>query len=150
MHTTHVIRGDEWLSSVPIHVQLFQMLGFKAPKYAHTATILKNDNGNKRKISKRKDPEASANYYKEIGIPVEAVKEYLLNIANSNFEIWRKQNPDKSIKEFDFQLTKMSVSGALFDMVKLLDIGKMLYLNIQLSRFIMRLMNGLRLTTMNY
>ena len=76
MHTTHVIRGDEWLSSVPIHVQLFQMLGFKAPKYAHTATILKNDNGNKRKISKRKDPEASANYYKEIGIPVEAVKEY--------------------------------------------------------------------------
>ena len=124
MHTTHVIRGDEWLSSVPIHVQLFQMLGFKAPKYAHTATILKNDNGNKRKISKRKDPEASANYYKEIGIPVEAVKEYLLNIANSNFEIWRKQNPDKSIKEFDFQLTKMSVSGALFDMVKLLDIGK--------------------------
>ena len=124
MHTTHVIRGDEWLSSVPIHIQLFQMLGFKAPKYAHTATILKNDNGNKRKISKRKDPEASANYYKEIGIPVEAVKEYLLNIANSNFEIWRKQNPDKLIKEFDFQLTKMSVSGALFDMVKLLDIGK--------------------------
>ncbi len=124
MHTTHVIRGDEWLSSLPIHVQLFQELGFKAPKYAHTATILKNDNGNKRKISKRKDPEASASYYKEVGIPVQAVKEYLLNIANSSFEIWRKQNPEKSIKEFDFQLNKMSVSGALFDMVKLNDIGK--------------------------
>ncbi len=124
MHTTHVTRGDEWLSSLPIHIQLFQALGFKAPKYAHTATILKNDNGNKRKISKRKDPEASASYYKEVGIPVQAVKEYLLNIANSNFEIWRKQNPEKSIKEFDFQLNKMSVSGALFDMVKLNDIGK--------------------------
>ena len=124
MHTTHVIRGDEWLSSLPIHVQLFQELGFKAPKYAHTATILKNDNGNKRKISKRKDPEASASYYKEVGIPVQAVKEYLLNIANSSFEIWRKQNPEKSINEFDFQLNKMSVSGALFDMVKLNDIGK--------------------------
>ena len=124
MHTTHVIRGEEWLSSLPIHVQLFQELGFKAPKYAHTATILKNDNGNKRKISKRKDPEASASYYKEVGIPVQAVKEYLLNIANSSFEIWRKQNPEKSIKEFDFQLNKMSVSGALFDMVKLNDIGK--------------------------
>ena len=124
MHTTHVIRGDEWLSSLPIHVQLFQELGFKAPKYAHTATILKNDNGNKRKISKRKDPEASASYYKEVGIPVQAVKEYLLNIANSSFEIWRKQYPEKSIKEFDFQLNKMSVSGALFDMVKLNDIGK--------------------------
>ena len=110
--------------SLPIHVQLFQELGFKAPKYAHTATILKNDNGNKRKISKRKDPEASASYYKEVGIPVQAVKEYLLNIANSSFEIWRKQNPEKSIKEFDFQLNKMSVSGALFDMVKLNDIGK--------------------------
>ena len=83
-------------------------------------TKLYNDNGNKRKISKRKDPEASADYYKELGIPTEAVKEYLLNIANSNFEIWRKQNPDKSIYDFDFQINKMSVSGALFDMIKLL------------------------------
>ena len=96
----------------------------KPPKYAHTATILKNDNGNKRKISKRKDPEASAGYYREIGIPVNAVKEYLLNIANSTFENWRRANPDKPMEEFDFQLNKMSVSGALFDMVKLLDIGK--------------------------
>ena len=124
MHTTHVIRSDEWLSSVPLHLQLFHELGFKAPKYAHISPIMKNDNGGKRKLSKRKDPEAAVEYYKKEGIPSEAVKEYLLNIANSNFEIWRKQNPDKSIKEFDFQLTKMSVSGALFDMVKLLDIGK--------------------------
>ncbi len=124
MHTTHVTRGDEWLSSVPLHLQLFYEMGFKAPKYAHTPTILKNDNGNKRKISKRKDPEAAVSYYKEEGIPAEAVKEYLLNIANSSFENWKRANPDKSIEDFDFQLNKMSVSGALLDIVKLLDIGK--------------------------
>ena len=124
MRTTLVIRSDEWLSSVPLHLQLFQELGFKAPKYAHISPIMKNDNGNKRKLSKRKDPEAAVTYYKEEGIPVDAVKEYLLNIANSTFENWRRANPDKSLDEFDFQLNKMSVSGALFDMVKLLDIGK--------------------------
>ena len=124
MGTTHVTRGDEWLSSVPLHLQLFQELGFRAPKYAHTPTLLKNDNGNKRKISKRKDAEAAASYYKEEGIPSLAVKEYLMNIANSSFENWRRQNPDKSFDEFDFQLNKMSVSGALFDMVKLLDVSK--------------------------
>ena len=124
MGTTHVLRGDEWLSSVPLHLQLFQELGFKPPKYAHTPTLLKNDNGAKRKISKRKDPEAAATYYEEVGIPSDAVKEYLLNIANSTFENWRRANPDKSIDEFDFQLNKMSVSGALFDMVKLLDVSK--------------------------
>ena len=124
MRTTHVIRGDEWLASVPLHLQLFQELGFKPPKYAHIAPILKNDQGNKRKLSKRKDPESAVSYYKEEGIPVEAVKEYLLNIANSSFENWRRANPDKNIEEFDFKLNKMSVSGALFDMVKLLDIGK--------------------------
>ena len=124
MRTTHVIRSDEWLSSVPLHLQLFHELGFKTPKYAHISPIMKNDNGNKRKLSKRKDPEAAVSYYKEEGIPVEAVKEYLLNIANSTFENWRRANPDKSLDEFDFQLNKMSVSGALFDMVKLLDIGK--------------------------
>ena len=124
MRTTHVIRSDEWLSSVPLHLQLFHELGFKAPKYAHISPIMKNDNGNKRKLSKRKDPEAAVSYYKEEGIPVDAVKEYLLNIANSTFENWRRANPDKQIEEFDFQLNKMSVSGALFDMVKLLDIGK--------------------------
>ena len=117
MHTTHVIRSDEWLSSVPLHLQLFHELGFKAP-------IMKNDNGGKRKLSKRKDPEAAVSYYKEQGIPADAVKEYLLNIANSTFENWRRANPNKPMEEFDFQLNKMSVSGALFDMVKLLDIGK--------------------------
>lgn len=130
MGTTHVIRGDEWLSSVPLHLQLFQELGFKAPKYAHISPIMKNDNGNKRKLSKRKDPEASVCYYEEEGIPESAVKEYLLNIANSTFENWRRANPDKSIDDFDFQLNKMSVSGALFDMVKLLDVSK-----IVISRF---------------
>ena len=124
MHTTHVIRSDEWLSSVPLHLQLFHELGFKAPKYAHISPIMKNDNGGKRKLSKRKDPEAAVSYYKEQGVPTNAVKEYLLNIANSTFENWRRANPDKKMEEFDFQLNKMSVSGALFDMVKLLDIGK--------------------------
>ena len=124
MGTTHVIRGDEWLSSVPLHLQLFHELGWKPPKYVHIAPIMKNDNGNKRKLSKRKDPEAAVSYYAEEGIPQEAVKEYLLNIANSNFENWRRTNQDKSIDEFELQLNKMSVSGALFDMVKLLDVGK--------------------------
>lgn len=124
MRTTHVIRGDEWLSSVPLHLQLFHELGFKAPKYAHIAPIMKNDEGNKRKLSKRKDAEAAVAYYEEEGIPEEAVKEYLLNIANSNFENWRRANPDKPMDEFELQLNKMSVSGALFDMVKLLDVGK--------------------------
>ena len=124
MRTTHVIRADEWLSSVPLHLQLFQELGFKTPKYAHISPIMKNDNGGKRKLSKRKDPEAAVSYYKEQGIPYEAVKEYLLNIANSTFENWRRANPEKDMSEFDFQLNKMSVSGALFDMIKLLDIGK--------------------------
>ena len=124
MRTTHVIRGDEWLSSVPLHLQLFHELGFRAPKYAHIAPIMKNDNGNKRKLSKRKDPEAAVSYYDEMGIPKEAVNEYLLNIANSNFENWRRANKDKSIDEFELKLNKMSVSGALFDIVKLLDVGK--------------------------
>ena len=124
MHTTHVIRGDEWLSSVPLHLQLFHELGFKAPKYAHIAPIMKNDEGNKRKLSKRKDPEAAVSYYAKEGIPADAVKEYLLNIANSTFENWRRANKDKSIDEFTLQLNKMSVSGALFDMIKLLDVSK--------------------------
>ncbi len=124
MGTTHVIRGDEWLSSIPLHLQLFQMLGFQTPKYAHIAPIMKEDEGGKRKLSKRKDPEAAVSYYTEIGVPKEAVVEYLLNIANSNFETWRKQNPNASIEEFELQLNKMSVSGALFDIVKILDIAK--------------------------
>lgn len=124
MGTTHVIRGDEWLPSVPLHLQLFYVLGFKAPKYAHIAPMMKVDGDGKRKLSKRKDPEAAVSYYTEQGIPKQAVKEYLMNIANSNFEIWRKQNPDKAIEEFDLQLNKMGVSGALFDMIKMLDVSK--------------------------
>ncbi len=124
MGTTLVIRGDEWLSSVPLHLQLFQCLGFKAPKYAHIAPIMKEENGAKRKLSKRKDPEAAVSYYAEQGIPTDAVNEYLLNIANSNFEQWRRQNPDAKMEEFELQLNKMSVSGALFDIIKLLDISK--------------------------
>lgn len=124
MRTTHVIRCDEWVSSIPIHLQLFYEMGFKAPKYAHYAPIMKDDEGKKRKISKRKDPEAAVEFYYKEGIPSQSVKEYLLNIANSTFENWRRANPDKSIDEFDFQLNKMSVSGALFDMVKLLDVSK--------------------------
>ena len=124
MGTNLVIRGDEWLPSVPLHLQLFYMLGFKAPKYAHIAPLMKNSENGKRKLSKRSDPEAAVSYYKEEGIPKQSVKEYLMNIANSNFEMWRKQNPDKVLEEFEFDLKKMGVSGALFDMTKMLDVSK--------------------------
>jgi len=126
MGTTIVTRSDEWVASVPLHLQLFQVLGFKVPKYGHTAPLMKLDGDNsKRKLSKRKDPEAAVSYYTEEGIPKEAVKEYLMNIANSNFEIWRKQNPDKDMmKDFTFELNKMGVSGALFDLVKMQDVSK--------------------------
>ena len=124
MGTNMVIRADEWLASVPLHLQLFYVAGFKAPKYAHIAPMMKMDGEGKRKLSKRKDPESAVSYYKEEGIPKQSVLEYLMNIANSNFEIWRKQNPDKSMYEFDFDIKKMSVSGALFDMVKMLDVSK--------------------------
>ena len=124
MRTNMVIRGDEWLASVPLHLQLFYVAGFKAPKYAHIAPMMKTDGDGKRKLSKRKDPESAVSYYKEEGIPKQSVLEYLMNIANSNFEIWRKQNPDKSMYEFNFDIKKMGVSGALFDMVKMLDVSK--------------------------
>ena len=126
MHTTHVTRGDEWLSSVPIHLQLFYVLGFKAPKYAHISPIMIEDSetGGKRKLSKRKDPEAAVSFYAEAGYPAGAVNEYLMTIANSNFEDWRRANKTESIDKFDFKLSKMSKAGALFDMVKLHDISK--------------------------
>ena len=124
MGTTIVTRSDEWVSSIPLHLQLFAMLGFKTPKYAHTAPLMKQDGDSKRKLSKRKDPEAAVSYYTEEGIPKESVKEYLLNIANSNFEGWRKGNKTADLSEFVFDLRKMGVSGALFDMVKLLDVSK--------------------------
>ncbi|MBD7913132.1 MULTISPECIES: glutamate--tRNA ligase [Clostridium] len=124
MRTTHVIRGEEWLSSLPIHVQLFDVLGFDRPNYAHIPTIMKNDNGSKRKLSKRKDAEAAVSYYKEVGYPTESVIEYLLNIINSSYEDWRSENPDADYHEFPVALDKMSKSGALFDIVKLNDVSK--------------------------
>ena len=124
MGTTIVTRSDEWVSSMPLHLQLFSVLGFKAPKYAHTAPLLKQDGDSKRKLSKRKDPEASVSYYTEEGYPKEAVQEYLMNIANSNFEGWRKGNKQADISEFKFDIHKMGVSGALFDMVKMNDVSK--------------------------
>lgn len=124
MRTTHVVRGDEWIASVPIHLQLFKVLGFKPVKYSHVAPIMKEDNGNKRKLSKRKDPEAAVSYYAEAGFPSASVNEYLLTILNSNFEDWRRTNKDASLDTFPFNLKKMSVSGALFDMAKLTDISK--------------------------
>ena len=124
MHTTHVMRGDEWISSVPKHIQLFKLLGFKVPKFAHISPIMKLDNGAKRKISKRKDPEAAVHFFAEQGFPSENVIEYLMTIAASDFEDWRRHNQTASYKDFKFNLKKMSVSGALFDEVKLLDVSK--------------------------
>ena len=124
MRTTHIVRGDEWISSAPIHLQLFRLLGFKVPKYAHVAPIMKEENGGKRKLSKRKDPEAAVTYYAEQGYPQESVNEYMMTLANSNFEDWRRANKDEDISKFPFNLKKMSVSGALFDLVKLTDVSK--------------------------
>ena len=124
MKTTHVIRGDEWLSSVPVHVQLFEYLGFKLPKYAHISPITIEDNGTKRKLSKRKDPEAAISYYHEKGIPNKAVMLYLETVANSNFEMWMSQNKDKDVKEFVLDFKKMPVGGSLFDYDKLMNISK--------------------------
>ena len=124
MRTTHVVRGDEWMSSCPIHLQLFKCLGFRAPKYAHVAPIMKEENGGKRKLSKRKDPEAAVTFYVEQGYPKESVNEYIMTLMNSNFEDWRKTNKDADIDSFPFNLKKMSVSGALFDMVKFNDVSK--------------------------
>lgn len=124
MRTTHVIRGDEWIASVPLHLQLFRVLGFKPPKYAHVSPIMKEDNGGKRKLSKRKDPEAAVHFYAEQGYPADSVQEYLLTIANSDYEEWRRCNADKPRSAFPFNLKKMSVSGALFDLNKLNDVSK--------------------------
>jgi len=125
MRTTHVLRGEEWISSTPVHLQLFDVLGFKAPKYAHLGVVMKVDeDGTRRKLSKRKDPEAAVSYYHEQGIPVEAVKLYLMTIANSNFEGWWDQNPTLGIDDFKFDFKKMSVSGSLFDLEKLINISR--------------------------
>ncbi len=126
MRTTHVIRGEEWISSVPKHIALFKACGFKVPKYAHTPQVMKIDeeDGSKRKLSKRKDPEAAVSYFVEEGFPKESVLEYLLTLLNSNFEDWRRQNPKADIFSFPFNLKKMSSSGCLFDLVKLTDVSK--------------------------
>ncbi len=124
MRTTHVIRGDEWISSLPIHVQLFSSLGFKAPKYAHLSPIMKEEDGKKRKLSKRKDPEAAVSFYHEKGIPVPAVKLYLMTIANTNFEQWYDANKEKGLDDFKFDFKKVSGSGSLFDVDKLYNISK--------------------------
>ena len=134
MRTTHVVRGAEWLPSLPIHVELFEKLGWEAPIYCHTAQLMKRDEeGNKRKLSKRKDPELSLDYYRNQGYHPAAVREYLLTILNSNFEEWRIANPEADIEEFQFTTEKMSTSGALFDLNKLNDISKDVLLRIEAS-----------------
>ena len=119
MHTTTVIRGEEWISSAPIHIELFNTLGFKLPRYAHLPVIMKLDNGNKRKLSKRKDPEASVSHFIEEGFPKEALLVYLMSIANSNFEEWTAENHSFNLDEFKFSFEKMSLDGVLFDQDKL-------------------------------
>ena len=124
MGISFVLRGDEWLSSQPLHIEIFDALGFEQLQYGHISPLMKMDNGGKRKLSKRKDPESAVSYYVENGYPTTAVKEYLLNIANSNFYDWRIQNSDKDILEFDLKLEKFNKAGALFDITKLNDISK--------------------------
>lgn len=124
MHTTHVVRGEEWLPSVPKHIQMFEAFGFTPPNYIHTPLIIKKDGESIRKISKRKDPEASMSYYDELGYPTLAVIESLMTIINSNYEIWHTENPDKSYLDFKFNPQKMSSSGALYDLDKLNNISK--------------------------
>lgn len=131
MRTTHVVRGEEWLPSLPIHVELFEDMGWEPPVYCHTAQLMKiGEEGNKRKLSKRKDPELSLSYYRDMGYHPEAVREYLLTILNSNFEEWRIANPEADIDEFHFTTEKMSNSGALFDLDKLNDVSKDVLLRI--------------------
>ena len=124
MRTTHVVRGDEWLPTLPFHIQLFKALGFKLPKYVHIGPLMKMDGTSKRKLSKRKDPELALTYYKAEGFPVEAVYEYILTILNSNFEDWRRANPDAAADTFKFSPKKLNPAGSLFDYAKLTDVSK--------------------------
>ena len=126
MRTTHVVRGEEWIGSLPIHVELFQKLGWELPVYCHTTVLMKvyETTGTKRKLSKRKDPELGLGYYKELGYFPEAVREYLMTILNSDYEEWRMANPDAALEDFPFEASKMSSSGTLFDLSKLNDISK--------------------------
>ena len=124
MRTTHVVRGDEWLPSLPFHIQLFKALGFKLPKYVHIGPLMKMDGTSKRKLSKRKDPELALTYYKAEGFPIQAIKEYMLTVLNSNFEDWRRANPDADLDAFKFSPKKLNPAGSLFDNAKLTDISK--------------------------
>ena len=131
MRTTHVVRGEEWLPSLPIHVELFEDLGWDLPVYCHTAQLMKiGEDGNKRKLSKRKDPELSLDFYRNEGYHPAAVREYLLTILNSNYEEWRLENPEAPAEDFRFTTAKMSSSGALFDLDKLNDVSKNTLLHI--------------------
>ena len=124
MRTTHVVRGDEWLPTLPFHIQLFQALGFKLPKYVHIGPLMKMDGTSKRKLSKRKDPELALTYYKAEGFPVAAVYEYIMTLLNSNFEDWRRANPDAPVDSFKFNPKKLNPAGSLFDYAKLVDVSK--------------------------
>ena len=124
MRTTHVVRGDEWLATLPFHIQLFKALGFKLPKYVHIGPLMKMDGTSKRKLSKRKDPELALTFYKAEGFPVKAVYEYIMTILNSNFEDWRRANPDAEATEFKFSPKKLNPAGSLFDYAKLTDVSK--------------------------
>ena len=124
MRTTHVVRGDEWLPTLPFHIQLFKALGFKLPKYVHIGPLMKMDGNSKRKLSKRKDPELALTYYKAEGFPVEAVYEYIMTLLNSNFEDWRRANPDAPADTFKFNAKKLNPAGSLFDYAKLTDVSK--------------------------
>ena len=124
MRTTHVVRGDEWLPSLPFHIQLFQALGFKLPKYVHIGPLMKMDGNSKRKLSKRKDPELALTYYKAEGFSTQAMREYLMTVLNSNFEDWRRANPDADIDTFPFSPKKLNPAGSLFDYAKLIDVSK--------------------------
>ena len=124
MHTTHVVRGDEWMATLPFHIQLFKALGFKLPKYVHIGPLMKMDGTSKRKLSKRKDPELALTYYKAEGFPIAAVREYIMTILNSNFEDWRRANPDADLDDFKFSPKKLNPAGSLFDYAKLTDVSK--------------------------
>lgn len=139
MHTTHVVRGDEWLSSVPVHIQMFETLGFEVPKYAHTSPIVKEEGGIRRKLSKRKDPEANVEEFEKSGYPIEAIKEYLMTLVNSDFEEWREKNKDKDINDFRVAFKRMNISGSLFDIEKVNNISKNFLSKITAEDFYQRL-----------
>jgi glutamyl-tRNA synthetase len=129
MRVTHILRGEEWLSTLPYHIEIFQALGWSHPVFCHTTVLMKMDEGIKRKLSKRKDPELGLDYYRSLGYHPTAVREYLLTVLNSNFEEWRLAHPEAPVDEFEFTTEKMGSSGALFDLDKLKDVSKDVFAN---------------------